>query len=107
VAANASKSQKYEPELPDWDPQPTRETVPRQKAEEDPDRGRTTRPRATELDSKDQIKQEQQLHGDSELWPLSVQSLTGHKWIVMVHNKTTTKQIKAIMCQTIPNLSPG
>jgi hypothetical protein len=25
---------------------------------------------------------------------------------VRVHNKTTTKQIKAMMCQTIPNLSP-
>ncbi len=100
VAANASKSQTHEPQLPDWD-------LPRPTTEEDPDRGRNTRTRATELDSEDQIKQEQQLHGDSELWPLTVQSLTGHKWIVMVHNKTTTKQIKAIMCQTIPNLPPG
>ena len=96
-----------DPELPDWDPQPIRDTVPKPTAEEDPDRAGTTRPTSIELDSETQIKQKQQPHGDSELWPLSVQSLTGHIWIVMVHNKTTTKQIKAIMCQTIPNLPPG
>ena len=75
VAAN-------DPELPDWDPQPIRDTAPKPTAEEDPDRAGTTRPTSTELDSETQIKQKQQPHGDSELWKLSVQSLTGHKWTI-------------------------